>query len=132
MKYNLFAPAISISFLITLLANCCPERKCLQTELWRAFRITDAQNGSDLIFGPNRCYDPYLVKMFSVSGSDTVYHNIRPGKYSPPPVTDSLLLGELSFGRYETIYVRLNQVDTDTMKISYGYSDGGNCCRDSY
>jgi hypothetical protein len=115
-----------------MLKSCCTGTKCVQTYLGSAFKIIDSQTGEDLLFGANRMYNPYLVRMYSISGSDTVYHNSRPGKYSPPPDLDSLLFGGLSYDRYETIYVALNQWDIDTMTISYGRSDGGACCPDSY
>ncbi|GAA4345414.1 hypothetical protein GCM10023184_47350 [Flaviaesturariibacter amylovorans] len=112
-----------------LLSTCCMGTKCDPTDLGAGIRFRNAA-GTDLLFGPGRAYDPDSVRLYSVTGGDTLRHDAFAGSYSNASA-DSLLFVSFRSERYETVYVAFG-ADVDTLQVAYARDDGGACCPDSY
>lgn len=118
-------------FLLPLtLASCClGNRKCNQDYNASRFRILDKTAGNDLVFGPSKIYDKSFITFYSLNGVDTIFHNYGAGP-NPTPGEDSLLFVNFDYRKIETVFVRLNNTDVDTLVLSYQLVDGSPCCPD--
>jgi|SRR6188474_3910011 len=88
------------------------------------FRVVSAIDGKDLLFGPNKVYDLDQIKFYSTNGADTTYFGYLPIKF--PNANDSILFVRF-FPKNEIAYMRLSNVDVDTLNISYNTFES-KCC----
>lgn len=109
--------------------SCClGNRKCNQDDLGENYRLLNA-GGTDLVFGPGRRYDKNTIKFFSLNGTDTVFHHYGPGP-NPDPGKDSLMFVNYDYRKYETVFMKLDNTDIDTITIRYEIIDDSPCCPD--
>ena len=89
------------------------------------FRIINKTTGQDLVFGPNTIYDKSKIKIFSTKGVDTTYEIYEPYRLIKDNYDSVLSLRLLA--KVDTIFIKLNPTDIDTIVVSYGLSEG-RCC----
>ncbi|MFM8588460.1 MAG: hypothetical protein ACKOBX_08975 [Bacteroidota bacterium] len=116
-------------FPLTLAACCLGNRKCNQDYTSARFRIVNAINGQDLVFGSTKVYDKDLIKFYSLSGTDTILHHYGAGP-NPNPGQDSLLFVDFDYRKQNIVFIRLSNSDIDTLKIIYETVDASPCCPD--
>ena len=111
-----------------VLSSCCiGNRKCNQDNNSSRFRILSASNGQDLVFGASKIYSKDFIKFYSLSGTDTVFHSYGAGP-NPNPGEDSLLFVQFDYRKNETVFLKLSNTDTDTLKLVYEVVDASPCC----
>ncbi len=115
-----------ISFVIILSSCCFGNRKCPQGNLGSSFRILNTINGEDLLFGPNSIYNKDSIKFFSIKGTDTMFNTYYAGTHPSQP--DSFFTVGF-YNKEQTVYVKLNASDIDTMKLVYE-TYTSQCCDD--
>ena len=115
--------------ILTLTSCCFGNRKCPQDNKSTIFRLVDKTTGADLVFGPTGLYNKDSIAFFSLTGTDTVFHNYGAGPNSSPG-QDSLLFVSFDHRNFETMFLRLNSLDVDTLRINYEIIDAGPCCND--
>ena len=113
---------------ITLISCCFGNRKCPEGNNSATFRIQNSTNGNDLVFGLSKIYNKDSIKFYSMSGTDTIFHSYMAGAYSDIP-QDSLLFVRFDNRQIKTVYVRLNNIDVDTLNLNYSLSSSA-CCGD--
>ena len=117
------------SILFPFISCCIGNRKCQQDDNSARFRILDKITGNDLVFGPSRIYDKNFISFYSLNGTDTIFHSFSAGP-NPQPGQDSLLFVQFDNRKKLTVFVRLNNADTDTLGLSYVSVDEAPCCPD--
>jgi hypothetical protein len=121
--------AIAYCLLPLWLFSCClGNRKCRQGNNSATFRLVDAVNGNDLVFGPTSIYNKDSLRFFSLEGTDTIVHYYRPNAYSNLP-QDSLLFVTFSSSQVPVVFVQLSNSDTDTLRLNYALTTT-DCCGD--
>lgn len=119
-----------MSFISVILASCCfGNRKCNYDNNSASFRLIDANNGRDLVFGPHAIYESGEIQFYSLSNGDSIQHRCQPGA-NPNPGQDSLLYVGFDYSHQDTVFIRLNTADTDTLVVDYITIDGSPCCAD--
>jgi hypothetical protein len=113
----------------TFVSCCVGNRKCAQDYNSARFRIISIVNENDLVFGPSKIYDKNSIKFFSLSGTDTIFHHYGAGP-NPNPGEDSLLFVDFDYRKKETVYIKLNNADIDTIVLAYQTIDASPCCPD--
>lgn len=116
-------------FLLTLTCISCDPCKnldCVYDNHFGQFRIVSKTNGQDLVFGPNAIYDNTKIKFYSLSGTDTTFFQYSATK-SPGNGYDSILYIRFYPETSTPAYIKLNDLDTDTLTITYN-SYGTKCC----
>jgi len=122
-------PFVLLSF---LLASCClGNRKCKQDYNQINLRIISASNGEDLLFGPAKIYDPAMIRLYSMNGTDTIFHGCGAGP-NQNPGGDSLLYANVDYRKFETMYLTLSHSEVDTLQVLYQAIDASPCCPDYY
>jgi hypothetical protein len=130
MNRNRFIRAYLFFLLSVVLFACCfGNRKCAGENYNLRFRLLSKADGTDLVFGLAGVFKKDSIKVYSLNGADTVQHLYGVGP-NPNPGNDSLLFISLDHRKYETIFFRLTQADTDTLRVKYVLEDGSNCCPD--
>ncbi|MDN3657226.1 hypothetical protein QWZ08_16370 [Ferruginibacter paludis] len=100
-----------------LLQGCdCINPDCNQTV---GFTLIDRISKKDLIFGGN---PTYFKDSMSIRTNQIPY-------YSPVSFMDS---ASLYLPAADTIYLRLNSVEQDTLIVSYNRSKASYCCHNGY
>lgn len=102
--------------------NRCGKFDCANNDNMAQFRIVSAADGKDLLFGPNKIYDSQNIKFYSVKGTDTTFFD----SVATPRLTDSVLMVGF-FPIPNVAYIRLNNIDTDTLYMS-SYTYRHKCC----
>jgi hypothetical protein len=121
MRIFLYIASVLLIYSCTPCSNLdCPPPN---TEGW--FRVLNATNGKDLVFGADKRYDKKQVKFYGLNGSDTSFLEYKPEQYRGQGY-DSVLFVYFK-PAFETVYMRLNDVDTDTLHITYK-TVSGRCC----
>jgi hypothetical protein len=116
-------------FLVVFFSSCClGNRKCNESDLSVSFRLLNAVNGEDLIFGANSVYDKNSIKFYSLTGNDTLFHSYQAAAYSNNP-QDSFLFVVFDYRKIETVYVMLASSDVDTLNVIYE-TNTSQCCQD--
>jgi hypothetical protein len=105
------------------------SRKCNADSSAAIFRIVNSLTGQDLVFGSSKIYDKNLIKFYSLSGTDTIFHHYGAGP-NPNPGQDSLLFVNFDYRKQNVVFVRLTNSDIDTMYIVYDVMDASPCCPD--
>jgi len=108
---------IIIMILGLYLSSCnpCNNLDCPPPFPEGQFKILSLVNGNDLVFGSNKIYNKDQIKFYSLKGADTIFLNYEAIWY---PGDDSLLAVRF-LPEIETAYIKLNNSDTDTLKMSY-------------
>jgi hypothetical protein len=83
-------------------------------------------DGKDLVFGPNAIYDQSKIKFYSVKGTDTTFFQYSPVK-APGNGYDSILQVNFHPETTTPVYIKLSNLDTDTLAITYN-SYKTKCC----
>jgi hypothetical protein len=112
-----------------LFACCLGNRKCVGENYNLRFRLLSKANGTDMVFGQTSVFNKDSIKVYSMNGADTIKHLYGAGPY-PNPGNDSLLFVSLDYRKYETIFFRLSETDTDTLQVKYVLEEASNCCPD--
>lgn len=122
-----FITRILIFFIVFIFCACDPCRNldCITDRIEGQFRIVATADGRDLIFGQNKIYDIDQIRFYSVQGSDTTFFQTQAIRF-PGAGYDSILYVRF-FPIAEIAYMRLNESDTDTLKISYNTRET-KCC----
>jgi hypothetical protein len=60
----------------------CANLDCISDNYDGQFRIVNATNGNDLVFGPNKIYDKNTIKFYSLKGTDTTFFDYQTIKFS--------------------------------------------------
>jgi hypothetical protein len=117
--------------LSAVLSSCClGNYKCNAENFNESYRLLSF-NGNDLLFGAGRVYDVAAIRLFSLNGTDTVFHHTGAGP-NPQPGRDSLLYVNYDYRKFQTVYVRLTSTDTDTIQLLYETVDASPCCPDYF
>lgn len=122
-----------LSLLLTILftQSCVIDRPCKGTNgacpdsFESFFRIISRTDGKDLVYGSNKVYNKSEIKIFSTKGVDTTFATYQPSRLVKDGY-DSVLYFRLT-SKVDTIFMRLNNSDIDTITLSYGLSEG-RCC----
>lgn len=117
------------ALVITIGFCCFGKTKCKQDITQVRFRIINAQNGQDLVFGPTKIYDKNLIKFYSLNGSDTIFHTYGAGP-NPNPGQDSLLFVNFNHRKKNNVLMKVSDSDIDTLHIIYELVDAAPCCPD--
>jgi hypothetical protein len=103
----------------------CKNLDCLSDNYYGQFRIVNATDGKDLVFGPTKIYDKNQIKFYSINGADTTFFDYQPIKF-PNTGYDSILYVRF-FPKADIAYMRLSNGDVDTLNISYN-TFNTKCC----
>lgn len=108
-------------------SSCCRlVAKCdMSYSARQRFYLKDL-SGNDLLFGASHRYDPRLVRFYSLDGGDTLWYGslIEQNIYK---TGDSFLTVQFQTFNKDTVLVRLNDQDTDTLTVAYEQSYD-RCC----
>ena len=112
-----------IAFILTLTIiscnrNQCDNLDCISDTDFGQFRIVSKTDGKDLVFGSNAIYDPTKIKFYSLNGTDTSFFQYLPTKF-PGNGYDSILYVRFYPQTSKPVYMKLNNLDTDTLAITY-------------
>ena len=106
-------------FAVMFISSCapCAMIDCASNNVNGQFRIVRAADGTDLVFGRNTLYDKNKIKFFTINGVDTTFFDYAPTLFADIGY-DSILY--VTFPTKPSIvYMKLNDLDIDTFKISY-------------
>lgn len=120
----LFASIIFMGLLFNS-CNSCKWLDCVTSNYSGQFRIVSGADGKDLVFGPNKIYDKNEIKFYTLNGTDTVFFDYEPANF-PGAGYDSILYVQF-FPQPDIAYMRLNNIDVDTINFSYD-SYKTKCC----
>ncbi|MDQ2863245.1 MAG: hypothetical protein M3R50_06285 [Bacteroidota bacterium] len=117
-------------FTAVLFAGCYIDKPCKSSRgcpdsYESVFRIVSKINGNDLLFGPTGLYDASKIKVFSLTGGDTMFANVESFRLQLNGY-DSVLHFKLS-NKPDSLFIQLNNNDIDTITVSYGPTEG-RCC----
>ena len=119
VKYFLLLPTVLPIF--TAFMGCeCVSPQC---QLGAYFTIIDKSTKQDLIFGSNPLY--FVDSIFAKTLSDTTFLKLTP---TSPDENSRFLILPYS----DTIYLKLNSTEIDTILVSYKSSDKSYCCRNGF
>ncbi len=112
------------------IASCClGNRKCNQGFTGATFRIVDKLTSQDLVFGSNAIYNPRSIQFFSMKNLDTTFHLTSIVSHSSFG-QDSVFFIDFGKQQLETVFLKLNNSDMDTLSLLYTRVDGSPCCDD--
>jgi hypothetical protein len=105
---------------LLILSSCdpCKNLDCLSSNYYGQFRIVSKVDGKDLIFGPTAIYDKTKIKFYSLNGADTVHYKFETIKF-PGSGYDSILFVNFFPQTNNLIFMKLNNMDTDTLSLSF-------------
>ncbi len=111
--------------------SCCfiTSSKCILSEYSATFKIVDRVTERDLIFGQFKRYDLDSIKLFSLSGNDTIFYNLYGSSYTGS-TQDSLMYSTFNYTRVSTVFVKLSSSDIDTLSLRYQIIDPKSCCEE--
>jgi hypothetical protein len=113
-----------------LLSACCiGTRECMPNTHYAVLRILSASDGRDLVFGPNSVYDRSKIAFYSLRGNDTTFFDYSLEKVNSVGY-DSVLIVDF-FPAAEMAYMRLDNGDIDTMKLTFRTHKKTSCCNAS-
>lgn len=102
----------------TISCDPCENLDCITSNYFGQFRIVSKTDGKDLVFGPNAIYDPTKIKFYSLNGTDTTFFEYTPEKL-PGIGYDSILYVRFYPEVVTPTYIKLNNVEIDTLTITY-------------
>ena len=111
-------------FILPLLAlvfySCdeCSNLDCVPNNYTAYLRLLKQPGNSDLIFGHSAVYHPDSIRIYMLSGTDTIFYQKQTLKV-PGTVSDSMLAVSLSPEAFSNVYMELDNQDTDTLEVRY-------------
>ncbi len=115
---------------LIILSSCCiGNRKCQINNFIIYFRLVDKSTNNDLLYGPSKLYNKDDLKLYTIKGIDTITEKV----YFSASNTingDSLVYAFINYTNYENLYLKLNNVDVDTIATTYNVIDKSSCCDD--
>jgi hypothetical protein len=121
--------AIYVCVVVFAFYSCdkCRYLDCISSDYSAQFRIVSKINGNDLVFGNNSIYDKNKIKFFYLKGNDTSFLQYNPISRYLNDTRDSIL--DISFPEnfQPIIFIKLNNVDTDTLAMTY-LTENTKCC----
>jgi uncharacterized protein YuzE len=125
MRYIKFFTFTIILGLVFFSCDPCKNLDCVSDNYFGQFRIVNATDGTDLVFGPTKIYDKNQIKFYSLDDADTTFFDYQTIKY-PDTGYDSIIYVRF-FPKADIAYMQLNNGDVDTLSISYNTFDT-KCC----
>ena len=125
--FSFFVLAILCGLAISS-CDFCDGVDCNPGMQFGRFRIVNATNGADLVFGPTSVYDKSQIKFYSLKGADTSFYNCETIGF--PNVKYDSILSVAFYPGPDIAYMRLSDGDVDTFNIFYNTLKGGRCCPD--
>lgn len=117
---------ILILFIASCVDNPCKNANGVCPDTYETlFRIISKTDGKDLVYGSTKVYDKSKIKVFSIKGTDTAFANYEPYRLVKDGY-DSVLHFYYS-AKVDTLFIKLNNTDIDTIRVSYGLTEG-RCC----
>lgn len=113
--YPLFAFILALTIIS---CDPCDNLDCISDNHFGQFHIVSKTDGKDLVFGPNAIYDPSKIKFYSLNGTDTTFFQYTPIKF-PGNGYDSILYVRFYPETSTPAYMKLDNLDTDTLAITY-------------
>lgn len=114
--------------LLLIIAGCdpCGNLECVTDEQLE-LEIKDKVTGKDLLTGSSKRYDTSVIRFYSLKGADTV--KLYYGFYKNPSFSTPDSTGRFYVYTNDAnpIYIRLNAMDTDTLRLNYEASRT-KCC----
>ena len=109
-----------LPFLAMVLNSCdeCSNLDCIPSKYTAYLRLITQPGNTDLIFGPSAIYHPDSIRMYMLSGTDTVFYQYQTLNV-PGSGSDSMLAVTLSPEAFSNVYMQLNNQDTDTLQVRY-------------
>ena len=117
MRYIKISTFTILLGLVFFSCDPCKNLDCLSDNYFGQFRIVNAIDGNDLVFGPTKIYEKSQIKFYSLNGVDTTFFNYQTIKF-PNTGNDSILHVRF-FPKVDIAYMRLSNGDVDTLNISY-------------
>ncbi len=127
MKKTILISLISFCVITFCACDKCRLLDCSVTDTSALFRIVDKSNGKDLVFGNNAIYDKNKIKFFTLNGADTTFFKCSPENKYGISTEDSILKVYFPENVQMKVLMQLNNVDTDTLGLSYKTEDT-KCC----
>ncbi len=117
-----------ILFFVLALVSCdpCDNLDCISDNYFGQFRIVSKTDGKDLVFGPDAIYDKTKIRFYSLNGADTMFFSYEPLKFAGVGY-DSILYVNFFPETKTPAYIKLNDLDTDTLTITYN-TFSTKCC----
>jgi hypothetical protein len=122
----------NVFFTITILSvHSCIDKPCEDSggvcnDTYESlFRVVSISTGKDLVYGPDKIYNSSAVSMFFKTGTGISYATCEPYGLIKDGY-DSVLLFHLA-SIVDTLYMKLENTDVDTLLLSYGAREG-KCC----
>jgi hypothetical protein len=112
-----FIIAISITGLLFHACDCSKVDCSPPDENFANFRIVSANDGTDLVFGPNKIYDKNQLQFYTINGSDTSFFENKLIKY--PGVGYDSLIYVFFPDAPGAAFIKLSNADTDTLDMTY-------------
>lgn len=129
LKHRIVLAVIPFILMGGVISSCCiGSYKCKGDDLNIRFRLLSS-GGNDQLFGSGRIYDIRQIKIYSLRGTDTVFHQCLPGP-NPEPNKDSIMYLSLAGEPYEKVYARWSHTVTDSLSIQLTKVDASPCCPD--
>lgn len=119
------------SISVLMFSACClVGAKCEDNRTGLNLRLLDFITRKDLLYGTSKIYNADSIKLFSLSGTDTVNH------YCVPCISysagyDSVLCVNINVVNNAPVFLQLSDSDIDTLQLLYSVNDGGRCCGDT-
>jgi hypothetical protein len=125
-KFGPFILVFIFTFCSCRLIDPCLNLDCAGSNFSGQFRMVNAGDGSDLVFGSNAVYDKNKIQFYSLKGTDTSFFDYSTIKF-PGAGYDSIL--NVNFYRQINVpvYIKLSDSDTDTLTINY-QTLSSKCC----
>ena len=114
---------------LTVLFNSCDECRnldCLPSNYTINLRLLKQPGDNDLLFGPSSIYDKATIRFFSLTGADTTVFDFQTIKL-PGTGYDSVLSVKIFPETVSTVYMELNETDTDSLQLTYEHFNT-KCC----
>jgi hypothetical protein len=127
MKKTIFISLISFCVITFYACDKCRLLDCSVTDTSALFRVVDKSNGKDLVFGNNPIYDKNKIKFFTLNGTDTTFFKCSPENKYGISTQDSILKVYFPENVQMQVLIQLNNVDTDTLRLSYN-TENTKCC----
>jgi hypothetical protein len=112
--------------LIVTSCDPCKSLDCIDDDYDVEFQIADKQSGEDLVFGPLKVFDKNQIKFYSLQGIDTINYECFPVR-SAGSAYDSALNVKFYPGNPATVYLKLSEIDVDTIAVQYRIYNS-ECC----
>lgn len=119
---------IIVAGLTVLFFSCneCRNLDCLASNYTVNLRLSKQPGDIDLVFGPTSIYEKENIRFYAVSGADTAVFDYQSIKL-PGTGYDSVLSVKIFPETASTVYMELNETDTDSLQLTYEHFNT-KCC----